>query len=298
MSLGLEDHVDLTLGKKDHMKLIRAFAAFALTTGTLATSSALNATAVVPSSCTERAEGGPSTAYGLTSDQRIVCFKINRPSMGKTLLVGSQVMAPDSRLVGIDVRPASGALYGLGNAGGIYLLDPAAGRPQLTSRLNTALEGSNFGIDFNPTVDRLRIISDSGQNLRVNVDTGTATVDSPLKSGANRAQGVSSAAYTNVDNDAATATTLFDIDGPNDQLLAQTPPNDGVLVPVGKLGFPGAAVGAFDIWSELKEGKAVANRGFATLDGGGAFFEINLVTGAATFIGNTGTPLIGLAFPT
>jgi Domain of unknown function (DUF4394) len=279
------------------MKLIRAFAALAIATGAIAATSAIPSNAATPTKCTDRAEGGPSVAYGLTSDQRVVCFKVNRPSVSKTLLLGTQVLAPDSMLVSIDVRPASGALYGLGNAGGIYLLDPSTERPQLKARLSTALEGTNFGIDFNPTVDRLRIISDSGQNLRVNVDTGATTIDSALKNGANRAIGVSSAAYTNVDNDPSTPTTLFDIDGANDQLLMQAPPNDGVLVPVGKLGFRGSAVGAFDIWSEIKGGKAVSNRAFATLDGGGALFEIDLVTGTASFIGNANGPMVGIAFP-
>lgn len=94
-----------------------------------------------------------------------------------------ELMLPDTRLIGIDTRPASGAIYGLGNVGGLYVLDPTAAKPDFKARVNVALEGTNFGMDFNPTVDRLRIVSDSGQNLRVNVDTGAATVDAFVRSG-------------------------------------------------------------------------------------------------------------------
>jgi hypothetical protein len=36
-----------------------------------------------------------------------------------------------------------------------------------------------FPIDFNPVVDRIRIMSDAGQNLRVHPDTGAVVADSP-----------------------------------------------------------------------------------------------------------------------
>ena len=212
-------------------------------------------------------------------------------------MAAGNVAAPDTALVGIDVRPANGAIYGLGNAGGLYVLDPAGSRPELKARLNVPLEGRSFGLDFNPTVDRLRVVSDSGQNLRINVDTGAVTVDGFLKSGTTRATGIGGAAYTNNDNDPSTATTLFDLDSVNDQLVTQVPPNDGTLVPVGRLGFQGSAVSAFDIRTTLKDGKAVDNFAYAALDGGGSFFSIDLKLGSATFIGNFGTNVIGLAFP-
>ena len=44
------------------------------------------------------------------------------------------------------------------------------------------LAGSDFGFDFNPTVDRIRLISDADQNLRLNPMTGgVAATDSMLK---------------------------------------------------------------------------------------------------------------------
>lgn len=61
-------------------------------------------------------------------------------------------------------------------------------RPELKARLNVALEGRSFALDFNPTVDRLRVVSDSGQNLRIDVDTEAVAVDGFLKSGPARSR--------------------------------------------------------------------------------------------------------------
>ena len=91
-------------------------------------------------------------------------------------------------------------------------------------------------------MDRLRVNSDAGQNLRVNPDTGAiAGVDGALKYAANdqnagKTPGVAGAAYTNPDIDPATATTLYDIDAALDTLVIQNSPNDGVLNTVGSLG--------------------------------------------------------------
>ena len=50
----------------------------------------------------------------------------------------------------------------------------------LTIPMFIVLTGTAFGVDFNPTVDRLRVVGDDGQNLRINVDNGVATADGSL----------------------------------------------------------------------------------------------------------------------
>ena len=78
-------------------------------------------------------------------------------------------LSADTALVGIDYRPATGDLYGLGDRGGVYV--STTGRPaRRCVAPERAAPGHGFGVDFNPTVDRLRIVSDTGQNLRDNVD--------------------------------------------------------------------------------------------------------------------------------
>jgi hypothetical protein len=133
-----------------------------------------------PNDCTmNRAFERQLDIVGLTATGRLVCFEEN--GARRANVIGRISGLPtDSKLVGIDYRPATGALYGLGDRGGVYVVNPMSGRARLRARLNVALEGTQFGVDFNPTVDRLRIVSDTGQKLRANVDDGTTTEDSDL----------------------------------------------------------------------------------------------------------------------
>lgn len=224
---------------------------------------------------------------GLTLDQRLICFDEKRPEASTTIgrIFGLVI---DSNLVGIDFRPANGVLYGLGNAGGIYTLSLDTAQATLRSRLNVALAGSFFGVDFNPTVDRLRIISDLGQNLRANVENGATTPDDPINyTPGTPTIGVTAVAYTNNDSDPNTATTLFDIDSTLDQVAIQAPPNAGTLNPTGKLNVNTTADVGFDIYSFVRNGSTVGVRGLATLATGGqaGLYQISLFTGKATLSG-------------
>ncbi len=242
---------------------------------------------------------------GLTSDGRLICFSENRPDNARDIgnvtgLVG------DTSLVGIDFRPANGELVGLGNAGGVYAVDPASGAATKKSQLSVPMTGTSFGVDFNPTVDRLRIVSDAGENLRVNVDTGAANVDSSLTYTAPpaapvTATGVVGVAYTNNDADPNTATTLYDIDSMLDQVAIQSPPNNGILGATGKLGVDTSPVVGSDIYSIVRNGSTVDVLGFASLttsDRSG-FYSITLATGRATPRGTfaPNNQVIGIAIP-
>jgi hypothetical protein len=229
----------------------------------------------------------PLRVVGLTADQRLVVFRETSPQITRSIGVVSGLSGADTKLVGIDFRPATGALYGLGDGGGVYTLDLATAQATFESQLNVALSGTAFGVDFNPTVDRLRIVSDNGQNLRTNVDDGTTTVDLALNNSGVTALGVTGVAYANNDADANTATTLFDIDTTLDQVSIQAPPNNGSLNPSGKLLVDvGPSVG-FDIYSQLSQGRSVNALAFASLSVGGraGFFGINLLSGEATLRG-------------
>jgi Domain of unknown function (DUF4394) len=246
---------------------------------------------------------GKLEVVGLTTDQRLICFDENDPRNANNLgRVGGLVT--DTNLLGIDFRPATGELYGLGNAGGVYTLNLNNGQATLRSRLNVALSGSFFGVDFNPTVDRLRIISDNGQNLRANVDDGTTTTDVALNyppPGANPATGIAGAAYTNNDADPNTATTLYDIDSVLDQVVIQSPANSGQLAPTGKLTVDTTADVGFDIYSTVRGGSTINVRGLASLVVGGQtrFYEIKLFTGKASLRGvfRANNQLIDIAIP-
>ena len=244
--------------------------------------------------CAQPQRGRSLQVFLLKSDGTLACSDTRRPHRATTIGRISG-LTTDTALVGIDVRPANGALVGLGNQGGIYVIDPASGAASNRVQLSVPLSGTSFGVDFNPTVDRLRIVSDPGQNLRVNVDTGGATVDGALS-----APGVTGAAYTNNDADPTTATTLYDIDTVADQVSIQAPPNNGTLNPVGSLGVDTSAVVGFDIFSELdRAGTTEDVSAFASLTVGGqaGLYEINLFTGRASHRGNLPSGVVDIAIP-
>jgi hypothetical protein len=187
--------------------------------------------AMATSFCGNRLDaGGPLgggsllTIVGLTADQQLVTFKECFPRGLTRIAHVSGLHSPDTALVGIDFRIQDGGLYGVGNAGGIYLLDPKTAVARHVSQLTIPLDGTIFGVDFNPAADRLRIISDSGQNLRHNVNAGGVTLmDTPLNYTAGTpASGLTGAAYTNNDLDPTTGTTLFDLDTSLNQVAIQS----------------------------------------------------------------------------
>jgi len=172
----------------------------------------------------------------------------------------------------------------------------------LRSRLNIALSGSFFGVDFNPAVDRLRITSDNGQNLRANVDDGITIADLTLAyTPGTSALGIGGSAYTNNDSDPNTATTLYDIDATLDQVAIQSPANAGQLVATGKLTVDTTATIGFDIYSTVRDGSTVDIRALASLVVGGqtSFYRITLFTGKASKIGTfrSQDQVIGIAIP-
>ncbi|WP_328297299.1 MULTISPECIES: DUF4394 domain-containing protein [unclassified Streptomyces] len=238
----------------------------------------------------DRMDRGALTAVGLTSDQRLVEFMVDRPS--KTMSIGKvSGLMGDAKIVGIDFRVQNEKLYGVGDKGGIYTLDTGNAKAMKVSQLTVALSGARFGVDFNPAANRLRVISDTGQNLRHNIDDNaaplTTTVDGPLTNPTtppSTAMGVTGAAYTNNDLNAATATSLFDIDTTADRISLQSPANAGTLAPTGNLGVNAGPDAGFDIYFAPKQG---TNQGFAALNTGNTFrlYGINLLTGAAHDMG-------------
>jgi hypothetical protein len=234
-------------------------------------------------------------AYGLSDDGRLLAFKPATPStidasVAVTGLTGAET------LLGIDFRPKDGLLYGITSAARIVTIDPATGvattkatlaaDPTDISSPFNAIIGTAFAVDFNPVADRLRVIGDTGQNLRINVDSGATTTDGPInRTGA--APFVTAGAYTN-SVAGATTTTLYDIDGGNASLAMQTPPNDGTLVNVGPLGVAIVGDQAMDIGGGANGLVLAALR--TSVNGPSSLYRIDLATGAATLVNGAATP--------
>ncbi len=235
--------------------------------------------------------------YALASDgTSLVRFDHGNP--GAATAVGA-ITGTSAALVGLDFRPANGLLYGFAGDSSIYTINVGTGSATLVSTAPVALTSQIAGVDFNPVPDRLRVVTDSGQNLRINVANGVTITDTPLSYAAGDvnatfAPHIADAAYTNSDKLAATGTTLYYIDFERDTLVTTSSPNAGVLNTVGGLGFDTNDFLGFDILTDA----AGNNMAFATLNVGGVqgFYSVSLTTGAATFLGNTNTgDLFGLA---
>ena len=228
----------------------------------------------------------------LTASNKLISFDRATPGslVGSVNVTG---LSAGESLLGIDYRPADSQLYGLTSGGRIVTLAPDTGVATVKSTLAamagddnpfSALSGTDFAVDFNPLADRLRVVSDTGQNLRINVDSGATTTDGVINR--SPAAVVFGAAYTNSVM-GTTATALYDLERSSNVLAKQDPPNNGTLIDVGALGamFTGAA--GFDIAGGDNGLPLVAGRTAAS--GPYVLYQVNLLTGAATFFPRTAT---------
>ncbi|MBC6112920.1 DUF4394 domain-containing protein [Pedobacter sp. CCM 8938] len=230
--------------------------------------------------------------YALTSDGKLLLINAKTPTTIKSTISISGLQTGET-ILGIDFRPATGQLYGVGSTSRLYVLDTKTGvaRSISAAPFTPALSGTSVGFDFNPTVDRIRLVTNAGQNLRLNPETGTVAATDGTINGVTNAK-VSSVAYTQ-NRAGATTTILFDIDAANDKLHKQDPPNDGKLIEVGSLGFDVDEVGGFDINPDGTAALAVLTTG-----GKSALFTMDLNSGKASKVGNISTQITGIAIPT
>jgi hypothetical protein len=245
----------------------------------------------------------PETVYAVTSSNSLISFNARRPGLvsGDRRISGLQ---SGENILGLDFRPANGKLYAVGSSGQLYMIDTstAAATPVGGGGFKEVLVGQ-VGFNFNPAVDRIRLVNNQGANLRLHPDTG-AVVDadanapgvqtdgrliySPNDGNAGRPASVVAAAYTN--SVAGTKTTTnFAIDAAQGMLVTQgtregtnptVSPNTGQLFAVGSLGVKAIGPVGFDI--APKGGAAFASMG-------STFYWIDLSTGAAKRLGTIGS---------
>ncbi|RNI21913.1 DUF4394 domain-containing protein [Rufibacter latericius] len=244
------------------------------------------------------------TFYALTNNNQLVkystCGRIQEA--GAVSIMG---LRSGERLLAIDFRPATGQLYGVSNQSYLYVINQNTGvATQVgTAPFSPAIDGTQVGFDFNPTVDRIRLVTNETQNLRLNPETGAVvSIDGSLNPGNPEVVAV---AYTN-SMAGATSTTLYDIDVKTDKLYIQNPPNAGTLVEVGRLNVQAVGEGGFDIAPDNSLAiAALYGRGGGSQnqkeDSNGnkyRFYTIDLATGKARNLGKTDRTIIGVAIPT
>jgi hypothetical protein len=222
-----------------------------------------------------------------------------RTSLGITGVEASQT------LVGLDVRPANNALYALGYSAAaaagvanaqVYSINATTGAATaIGPAVRLDLGTGSVGFDFNPTVDRIRVVGANRNNYRLNPADGTiAATDGVLTYATGTATpSIGAAAYTNsfTGANAASGTVLYTYDEVLNTLNTQDPPNAGTTNSIGASGITASATTPnvdLDIYSTgagTNTAYLVANTGALANT---SLYTVNLTTGAATLVGAIG----------
>ena len=251
----------------------------------------------------ERAE----KAVAVTASNKLLKFNAGRPGRILATLNISGLQAGET-LLGIDYRVAKDQLYALGSSGRLYTInEDTAAATVVGMPFAVKLDGTQFGFDFNPTVDRIRVVSNTGQNLRLHPDTG-AVVDSNMTLEGVQTDGkltyaagdvnfgklpmAVGAAYsynktdtkitTNFALDAATGALVTQ--GSREGVMPAVSPNTGQFFTIGSLGMA-FNTASFDI-------QALSDVAFAALSNDASmasrWVTIDLKTSAAKSLGTIG----------
>lgn len=220
------------------------------------------------------AVAGPAAALGdtlvLTSCGKLTSFNKAAPQtqVGTVSVTG---LTAGETLIGIDYRPATNQLYGV-TKNALYVINPTTGVASGRVALSAALTGTNFGIDVNPSVDALRVVSDNDGSFAINFTTGVSTAATATVTPA--AASVTASAYTN--SFAGTgATRLFSIDTAGSNLYVQNAADSVLSAPIA-LGVTAIGSGGFDIDGSNNVGYAALKVGTTT-----SLYRINLAATAA-----------------
>jgi hypothetical protein len=241
---------------------------------------------------------------GLSPTNELVNLLSGPPAvdMGTVAITG---LRSDETMLAIDTRPKTKQLFGVSDYNIIYRIDPVTGvaTPVSPNGFTPVIDGKMVGFDFNPADDLIRLITDSGQNLRISPITGAVVgVDVNINS---FTAAINASAYTPVLSGKA---TLYDIDIAGGYLYKQFSPNTGILQLVGSTGYEFTGEGGFDITSSniafaVQYGHSrVPQPGYGGSLGGNddttqdayRLYTVNLKTGLFSSYGKV-RPMIGLA---
>ena len=235
--------------------------------------------------------------------QALITFDSMTPgNVNSTAITGTPAGV---QLTAIDFRPLTGELYGLGSDSALYTLNRSSGSAtRVGAGFTNPLNGGNFGFDFNPTIDRIRIVSDADQNFVANPITGDANVATTTPvfyaAGDVNAGKQPNVVHHAYDNNLfgqlspnPPGSQLRAIDTQLDILVTQAN-NAGTLATIGSLGIDATDIGGFDV-STSGVAYAVFSNGVGAVDS--TLYTISLQTGQATKLGEVPFTVWGLAAP-
>ncbi|HEU4597679.1 MAG TPA: DUF4394 domain-containing protein, partial [Pyrinomonadaceae bacterium] len=242
---------------------------------------------------------------GLTTTNKLILFDSDAPGtlFVQTFVIGLQ---PGERIVGIDYRVSTAQLYAVGSSNRLYTIDPVTGlatqvgASPFTPPLEGVALGVEFGVDFDPVSDKLRVVNDSGQNFSLDPDTGAVVSTLPPlvyaggEAEAGQTPSVTAIAYTN-NFRGASSKTLYSLDWRRNTLVRIGQPLTGSGEPpagqtftVGSLstGFGVTELAGFDVAASDATAYAALRSTDALISS--IFYTVNLDTGAATQVGAIG----------
>jgi Domain of unknown function (DUF4394) len=242
------------------------------------------ALSAVAAQASHRSHGPDRMLVATTSQNQLLTFNARNPERIRDIQAITG-LPTGVTLRGIDFRPKTGDLYGVGSDSVVYRVNPTTGIAIAEGPAFTpSLRGRAFGVDFNPVVDKIRVVGDDRQNLRLNVDEGTLlSADKDLNPGMPM---VVAAGYENSSFSVAQplATTLHVVDAASDTLFTQAPPNDGTLTNGRRLGVDVGMNAGFDIAGEDNLGY-LSN---ATPGRGTSLYTVDVPTGKTRWLGRVG----------
>jgi hypothetical protein len=247
---------------------------------------------------------------GITNNNQLVTFSLANPgtftsTMPITGMQGGEMAA------GLDIRPSNQTAYIFSNGFRVYTLNQTTGMATLTGSLTPAagsgfslVNGGNFGTDFSPPADALRIYTDAEQNLAVLSDSGQVALQATSLTrptgdvNAGTAPDIFAIAYTN-NYAGAPNTVLYSLDAFTNSLVSTNPANGGVLNTVGRLTAT-STTQSFTLTGGLDIVGGDNGLAVAALQPIGAqqstLYFVNLATGLLTPVtGNAATSAIGPA---
>jgi hypothetical protein len=244
--------------------------------------------AVVVATFMDQVSGKAEPFFAVTSQNTLAVYDTDDPGT----LIRSVILVPGlivgESIAGIDLRPSTGELYATGTLGRLYKVNVLTGQLTPFGGPFPSLDGTNFGYGFDPVDDLIQIVSTADQNLLLNPNTnsvisvGADTAYAAGDPGVGINPSIMGAAYS---NPAQGITTLYMLDSRRDVLVREDPPNSGMLHTIGALGVDFTELGGFYI--STSTGSAFAalqpSSGASSL-----LYEINLVTGNATNLGEIG----------
>jgi hypothetical protein len=307
-----------------------------LTAGTVTTAGPISTAGVIGVALQQPAA---TAIVALSADgTQLSRFLSSTPGTATTVNIAG--VTAGETLVGIDYRPNTGQLYSFGvnpttDTGTVYVIDPQTGMASVIGQqagLVAFVDGTGapvdfpvlttgYGFDFNPTVDRIRVVTGSGLNFRLNPITGAAVdgdlntpaspptgvnTDGLINGGPSGTSGVTAAAYTNsFGQGTGGPTTQYVIDAASNSLYIQSPPNAGTLTGAQAITVSGNTLdftdaNGFDIPSNVRVTTAATQAtglAFAALTVGSTtrLYSIELSNGRAINLGTLSGGVSGLA---